>query len=77
MSEMIIQELLAEAGKNGLDRQPVSVDGGDIEAAADWSDLKSGENYTGYERTQNFASPRGAILNRPRQRPGEQATPHL
>ena len=26
------------------------------EAAADWTNLKSGENYVGYERTENFAS---------------------
>ena len=30
--------------------------------AADWSDLRSPENYLGYERTENFASPGGAIL---------------
>src|SRR2546430_6040108 len=56
-SEMIIQQLLAEAGNGGIDRQPVSVDGRGLEAAADWNSLKSGENYVGYERTQNFASP--------------------
>jgi len=27
------------------------------EVAADWDDLKSPENYVGYERTENFASP--------------------
>ena len=30
------------------------------EVAADWGDLKSPENYVGYERTENFASPGGA-----------------
>jgi thiol-disulfide isomerase/thioredoxin len=65
-SEMIIQELLAEAGSGGIDRQPVSVDARGLEAAADWGSLKSAENYVGYDRTQNFASPGGAILDKPR-----------
>jgi thiol-disulfide isomerase/thioredoxin len=65
-SEMIIQALLAETGIGGIDRQPVSVDARGIEAAADWGNLKSPENYIGYERTQNFASPGGAVLDRPR-----------
>src|SRR5258706_13433673 len=59
-SEMIIQELLAEAGHGGIDREPVSVNGQGFEAAADWGNLKSGENYVGYAGTQNFASPGGA-----------------
>ncbi len=65
-SEMIIQELLAEAGIGGIDRKSVSVDARGIEAAADWGSLKSPENYVGYERTQNFASPGGAVLDKPR-----------
>ena len=32
-----------------------------IEAAADWRNLRSPETYVGYERTQNFASPGGAV----------------
>ena len=58
-SEMIIQELLAETGAGGFDSEPVSVDARGIEAAADWDSLKSPENYLGYDRTQNFASPGG------------------
>ena len=50
----------------GIDREPVSVDARGIEAAADWGSLKSPENYVGYERTQNFASPGGAVLDKPR-----------
>jgi thiol-disulfide isomerase/thioredoxin len=65
-SEMIIQELLAEAGIDGIDREPVSVDARGIEAAADWGSLKSAENYVGYERSQNFASPGGTVLDEPR-----------
>jgi thiol-disulfide isomerase/thioredoxin len=65
-SEMIIQALLAEAGIGGIDRQPVSVDAQGVEAAADWRSLMSPENYVGYERTQNFASPGGAVLDKSR-----------
>ena len=62
-SEMIIQQLLAEAGIGGIDHELVSVDAQGAEAAADWGDLRSPENYVGYERTENFASPGGAALD--------------
>ena len=65
-SEMIIRGLLAETGTGGIDRDPVPVDARGIEAAADWGSLKSPENYVGFERTQNFASPGGAMLDKPR-----------
>jgi thiol-disulfide isomerase/thioredoxin len=65
-SEMIIQELLAEAGIGDVDREPVSINARGIEATADWGNLKSAENYVGYERTQRFASPGGAALDKPR-----------
>jgi thiol-disulfide isomerase/thioredoxin len=60
-SEMIIQQLLAEAGYGVVARELASVDARGIEAAADWATLRSPENYTGYERTENFASPGGAV----------------
>lgn len=55
-SERIIQKLLAEAGRGGVPSDQVSLDPLGAEAQADWKDLQSGENYVGYERTQNFAS---------------------
>jgi thiol-disulfide isomerase/thioredoxin len=61
-SEVIIQHLLAEAGIGDIDHELVAVDARSVEAAADWSDLRSPENYLGYERTENFASPGGAVL---------------
>jgi thiol-disulfide isomerase/thioredoxin len=64
-SEMVIQELLVEAGVADVSHEPVAVDARGFEAAADWSDLKSPENYVGYGRTQNFTSPGGAVLDRP------------
>jgi thiol-disulfide isomerase/thioredoxin len=55
-SERIIQQLLAEAGAIDVDHDLVSVDPRGAEVAADWTDLRSPENYLGYERTENFAS---------------------
>ena len=65
-SEMVIQQLLTEAGAVGIRDDLVSVDALGLEVAADWSSLKSPENYVGYERSENFASPGGAVLDRPR-----------
>ena len=66
-SEMIIQQLLAEAGSTGLTHDLVAVDARGAEAPADWATLKSAENYTGYERTENFASPGAVLPDRPHQ----------
>jgi thiol-disulfide isomerase/thioredoxin len=65
-SERVLQQLLTEAGNAGIDKKLVSVDGHGAEAAADWGSLKSPENYVGYERTENFASPGGAVLDKRR-----------
>jgi len=61
LSERAIQKLLSEAGASGIGRDLVSVDGRGVEAAADWGNLRSPENYVGYERTQNFSSPGGVL----------------
>jgi thiol-disulfide isomerase/thioredoxin len=58
-SEKIIQQLLAEAGSRDVGRGLVSVAASGLEVAADWDNLKSPENYVGYERTENFSSPGG------------------
>ncbi len=63
-SERIIQQLLAEAGIGGISHELVSVDAHGVEAAADWGSLNSPENYVGYERTENFVSPGGAVLDK-------------
>jgi hypothetical protein len=64
-AEMIAQQLLTEAGAEGIGQDLVVVDPGGVEAAADWDSLWSPENYLGYERTQNFASSDGAVLETP------------
>lgn len=60
-SEMVIQSLLAEAGSPGVGHDLVSPDASGIEAAADWATLRSPENYVGYARSENFASPGGLV----------------
>jgi hypothetical protein len=64
-AEMVIQQLLAEAGSDGAGHDLVSVEGHGAEAPADWAALRSPENYTGYERTENFASPSGTVPGAP------------
>jgi thiol-disulfide isomerase/thioredoxin len=63
-SEATIQQLLREAGAEGLVHDVVSVECRGVEAAADWWSLESPENYVGYERTEMFASPGGAVPDR-------------
>uniref|UniRef100_A0A8J6ZHF5 Thioredoxin family protein n=1 Tax=Desmonostoc muscorum LEGE 12446 TaxID=1828758 RepID=A0A8J6ZHF5_DESMC len=65
-SERVIQRLLSESGTGRVGQEIVEVDARGFEVAADWNNLKSPENYLGYERTENFASPNGAVLNKPR-----------
>src|SRR5258706_12363081 len=64
-SEAVIQELLAEAGGSGFERQPVSAQASGIEAAADLESLQSPETYVGSARAENFASPDGAAPGGP------------
>jgi thiol-disulfide isomerase/thioredoxin len=59
-SERVIQQLL------GLEREPVEVDGGGVEAEADWDHLQTPETYLGYGRGERFASPDGAGTDGPR-----------
>jgi thiol-disulfide isomerase/thioredoxin len=65
-SEMVIQALLREAGATNVSHEPVSVNARGLDAAADWGNLKSPENYVGFERTENFASPGGIAPNKAR-----------
>src|SRR5262245_55627189 len=65
-SEMVIRRLLMEAGAADIGDEVVSPEGRGLEAAADWGSLKSPENYVGYGRTENFASPGAAAPDKPR-----------
>ncbi|HEV2863680.1 MAG TPA: thioredoxin family protein, partial [Pyrinomonadaceae bacterium] len=62
-SERVIRRLLSEAGVGVVGQELVSVDAQGVEAAADWGSLKSPENYVGYGRTENFASPGGSAAD--------------
>jgi thiol-disulfide isomerase/thioredoxin len=65
-SERVIQELLTEAGFKGVSHDLVSVDPRGAEVAADLANLRSAENYVGYEQAANFVSPVGTVRNKPR-----------
>jgi hypothetical protein len=64
-SERTIQQMLTEAGVGGIGRDLVAVEARGAEVAADWASLKSPENYVGYGRTENFASPDGPVVGKP------------
>ncbi|MFF5288689.1 redoxin family protein [Paractinoplanes globisporus] len=59
-TEMAIQRLLDDP-----DREIVEVAPRPVEVSADWSTLRSPENYTGYERTERFSSPDGIVFGKP------------
>jgi thiol-disulfide isomerase/thioredoxin len=65
-SEIVIKQLLAEAGVEGVGDELVSVDPQGPEVAADWDSLGSGETYLGYRRTGGFASLGGLAPNEAR-----------
>jgi thiol-disulfide isomerase/thioredoxin len=65
-SERMIQKLLKERGAGDVSGKLVSVEGRGVEADADWGSLRSPENYLGYKRTENFASPDGPRVAQPR-----------
>ena len=55
MTEMVIQQLLLDAGAQGVDQDLVDVDPQGLEVAADWRTLQSPETYTGYRQATGFA----------------------
>jgi thiol-disulfide isomerase/thioredoxin len=65
-SEAVIQQLLAESGHDTFERAPVAADAHGPELGADWKNLGSPETYVGYRRSDSFASPREALLDRSR-----------
>ena len=61
-TEAVIQQLLREAGSSGHANDAVKVDPKGSEVAADWSNLRSPENYLGRDRTEGFSSPGSAAV---------------
>jgi thiol-disulfide isomerase/thioredoxin len=65
-SERVIQQLLAEAGKDVRHKDLVSVEPAGVELPADWDTLGSPETYVGYARATGLASPGGVDPDRSR-----------
>jgi thiol-disulfide isomerase/thioredoxin len=66
MTEMVIQQLLVDAGARGLDNDLVMVEPRGLEVAADWRSLQSPETYVGYRQTTGFAQEEVARFDEPR-----------
>ncbi len=64
--ERVIQQLLRDAGRDGVSDDFVSVAGEGLEAQADWATLESPESYIGYNQGHGFASPGGVTIDEPR-----------
>ena len=64
MQEMVIQQLLLEAGAEDVDPDLVSVDPVGLEVAADYRTLRSPETYLGYGQATGMASPDGLRADR-------------
>ena len=56
-SELVIQQLLADAGVDLADRDLVSLDPEGIEAQPDWAQIQSPETYIGSARAPGFDAP--------------------
>jgi len=64
--ERVVQQLLGEAGGDGIPDDLVSVADDGFEAQADWANLESPETYLGYGQAQHFVSHGGAGYDEPR-----------
>src|SRR5687768_6403407 len=64
-TEMAIQQLLLDAGADGIDQDLVMVDPRGLEVAADWRTLRSPETYAGYRQSSGFAQETVARFDEP------------
>ena len=64
-TEMVIQQLLLDAGAWDVDQALVEVEPQGLEVAADWRTLQSPETYTGYGQSTGFASEDVAAFDEP------------
>jgi thiol-disulfide isomerase/thioredoxin len=62
-TEMVVQQLLLDAGAQDIDQRLVDVEPRGLEVAADWRTLQSPETYTGYGQTTGFASEDAAAFD--------------
>ncbi|MFC5788985.1 thioredoxin [Agromyces tardus] len=63
-TEMVIQQLLVDAGAQDVDMDLVMVDPQGLEVAADWASLRSPETYLGYGQSSGFVSEDAAYYDR-------------
>jgi hypothetical protein len=56
-----IQQLLKEASSKNVSGKTVELQPDGFEAAADWKNVQSPENFLGYSRTEGFASPQRVV----------------
>jgi thiol-disulfide isomerase/thioredoxin len=64
-TEMVVQQLLLDAGAQDLDQSLVAVEPRGLEVAADWQTLRSPETYVGYGQSSGFASEDIAVFDEP------------
>jgi thiol-disulfide isomerase/thioredoxin len=64
-TEMVIQQLLLDAGARDIDQDLVMVEPNGLEVAADWRTLQSPETYVGYGQSTGFASEDVAAFDAP------------
>jgi thiol-disulfide isomerase/thioredoxin len=64
-TEMVIQQLLLDAGASDVDQALVDVEPRGLEVAADWRTLRSPESYLGYGQSTGFASEDVAVFDEP------------
>jgi hypothetical protein len=64
-TEMVIQQLLMDAGAVGINQDLVSVEPRGLEVAADWRTLQSPETYVGYRQSSGFAQEDVARFDQP------------
>jgi hypothetical protein len=64
-AEMAIQQLLMDAGADGIGQDLVAVEPRGLELAADWQTVQSPETYVGYGQATGFASAEVATFDEP------------
>jgi thiol-disulfide isomerase/thioredoxin len=65
-TEMVIQQLLMDAGVKDVDQNLVEVDPVGLEVAADWRTLQTPETYIGYGQSSGFVQDEVARFDEPR-----------
>jgi len=66
MSERVIRQLLAEAGRAPMDSSMARATASGTEVAASFRDVRSPETYIGYARADRFVSPGGLLRDQPK-----------